>query len=207
MSIPHAPSTFPEQLAEPLRRFAETWARSPVRPRPTPECARYWDGLVEAWAADPQLPLFVRKVTNNRGHELQHESGRILIPVDNSPAHWAFGAALRGERPRLDDIAMLVAADRIPVAMVLAADEKRSARYRCTLARIATPNGAGWKLAHIEPIGLATRTPPARLSMESLQAHFVRLMRPSNMFLMPNGYAGLAEIPEVCAAIGAWREE
>jgi hypothetical protein len=61
-----------------------------------------------------------------------------------------------------------LAADAIPMAMILKATERSSARYRCTLSRCANPNAVGWKVAHIINVGLASSTaleqmPEARL--------------------------------------------
>ena len=61
----------------------------------------------------------------------------------------------------------------------------------------------GWKVAHIDGVGLGNRTTVAELSESTLREHFRKLMRPSNMFVIPLKYAGLAELPEFCEAVGA----
>ncbi len=44
--------------------------------------------------------------TSLQGHGrfLRHHSGRIIVPVDNSPPHWSFFLALTGQQPDLKDI-------------------------------------------------------------------------------------------------------
>jgi hypothetical protein len=80
---------------------------------------------------------------------IAHASGRHIVPVDNAPAQWAFACAVLGERPSLDEIRCRIDADQVPVAMMLGADEARSAKYHeCAVST------DGWKVAHIDPVRL-----------------------------------------------------
>lgn len=195
--LPQCPKTLPPDLTEPLRILAAAWAESELRPRPAPDVVKHWDELVQAWAADPALPLFIRKSSDNRGSLLRHVTGRQIAPVDNSPAVWAFACALRGEKPMLDEVAAAIQSNRVPVAMVLKAVERAQASLTCTLRAEHNLNTAGWKLAHIEPVGLRMTRAVEDIELARVQSHHRLLMSPSNMFLVPREWAGLGELPEV----------
>lgn len=177
--------------------LAAAWAESKLRPRPAPEVVKHWDELLRAWSADSVLPLFVRKPSLGRGCVIQHATGRPIVPVDNSPAVWAFACALRGENPTLQEIAAAIESDRVPVALVLKAAEKAQANLRRTLQVEHNLNTAGWKLAHVQPVGLRLTGAAAGIELSHLQSHHKLLMCPSNMFLVPGNWAGLGELPEV----------
>jgi len=198
---PNAPKELPAELMEIVRRIARKWANHPNRPRPRPEVIARWDQLIAKWCGDRSLPLFVRKSKDNKGQALPHSSGRTIVPSDNSPAHWAFALALLGKVPGLKGIRSALDEDRIPVALVLKKTERRKARYRCTLREVANPNNAGWKVAHVNAIGLADRKPVLEVSEARLEKHFRRFMSPRNMFVVPKAYAGLAELREMCDEI------
>jgi hypothetical protein len=114
-----------------------------------------------------------------------------------------FAQAVLGEQPSLGRIRRLVADDQVPVAMVLNATEKSKAYYRCTLGKVVSPNAYGWKVAHVDPVGLMSRTSIADVAEPILRSHFRKLMSPRNMFAIPLRYAGLGELPEFCDAIRA----
>lgn len=111
--------------------------------------------------------------------------------------------AAAGECPTLHDIKSMFAEDAIPVAMIQKTAERASAKQRCTLSRQFSVNHHGWKLAHIQQIGLNERTSIAELPMERLVSHFRALMSPSNMFVVPLAWAGMAEVEPVIQAIVA----
>ena len=64
------------------------------------------------------------------------------------------------------------------MAMILKATERANAQYRCTLNRCANPNAAGWKVAHILNVGLASSVALEQMPEPRLREHFVRLMSP-----------------------------
>lgn len=199
-AVTPCPAELPADLRERVRELAAAWAGHPTRPTPTPEVAAAWDMMIHAWARATDLPLFVRKHRDDRGQVLAHASSRALVPVDNSPAQWAYALACRGVTCTLDDVRALLAADEVPVAMIFKGAERAGARYRRTLGAGGTAD-AGWKLGHIEPVGMRTAAPVTALPIATLEAHHRLLLSPSNLFVVPLAWAGLAELPEVTAAM------
>lgn len=111
--------------------------------------------------------------------------------------------ASNGECPSLQDIRALLSEDAIPVAMIQKAIEKPAAKYHCTLTRQFNVNEYGWKLAHIQAVGLNNRTHISALPLERLVAQFLSLMAPANMFVVPLAWAGIAEIESVVLAVAS----
>lgn len=202
-ALAHCPEVLPSDLSAIVDSFGQAWAKSPSRPFPPASAVAHWSELLAAWATADDLPLFVRKHSNNRGSIIAHSTGRALVPCDNSPAHWAYVMASNGECPSLQDIRALLAKDAIPVAMIQKAIEKPSALYHCTLARRFNVNEFGWKLAHIQGVGLNNRTHISALPFERLTTHFLSLMSPANMFVVPLAWAGIAEIEAVIQAVAS----
>ena len=90
----------------------------------------------------------------------------------------------------------MLGADSIPVAMVIKTTEKAGATYRCTRHTTPGPNQRGWKVAHIEDVGLGYGDVLTSVPLGNLVEHFLRFLSPANMFLVPLAYAGIAETPE-----------
>jgi hypothetical protein len=195
-------SGLPPEMTDLIERLAELWADNHDRPRPASHVSEHWDELVHTWADDHSLPLLVRRVSNNRGSVVTHPSGRVLVPADNSPASWAFARAILGETPSLEDIRKEFAQDKVPVAMIFKSEEMAKARYKCILKGTQNPNQAGWKVAHIDGVGLRNRGAITEFKESTLVEHFRKFMKPSNMFVVPLNYAGLGELPEFCKVIG-----
>jgi len=202
-TLMHCPEVLPADLTALIDRFGQAWANSPSRPRPSVNVIAYWSELLAAWVAADDLPLFVRKHSNNRGSVVSHSSGRLLVPCDNSPAHWAYVMASNGECPTLQDIRMFFAKDAIPIAMIQKAVEKSAAKYHCTLTRRFNVNEYGWKLAHIQSVGLNNRTHISVVPLDRLTAQFISLMAPANMFVVPLVWSGIAEIETVIKAVAS----
>jgi hypothetical protein len=200
-TFPRVRDSLLADMAELVTRLALLWVKEPSRPRPTPGVLEHWDRLIEGWSDEVSLPLYVRKSDNNRGAVISHPSGRRIVPTDNSPAQWAFALAVLGEQPSLEDIRRLIDEDRVPIAMILNAKEKATARYHRTLGKTVHLNAAGWKVAHVDPVGLTSRTSLLNVAEPTLRSHFRKLMAPRNMFAIPLRYAGLGELPEFCDAI------
>ncbi|HEX5179684.1 MAG TPA: hypothetical protein VFW04_10155 [Gemmatimonadaceae bacterium] len=198
-SFSTCPTALPAELEAHLVAFAEGWARHGLRPQPSSVTRAAWDDLVTDWAGTEDLPLFVRKPSDNRGSIVLHRFGREIVPVDNSPAQWAYALACGESTLSLSEVRRLLAVDQIPVAMMLKKAERVVAKYRCALGKSGTAT-AGWKLGHLHPVGLGTGE-LAQFPIDTLKEHFRALMSPSNMFLMPSQWAGVAEIPEVIDAI------
>lgn len=201
---PNAIASCPEQLPAPVaravREFASAWASSTVRPRVHSVVRRNWLALLHAWVGDARLPLFIRRPKAGRGSVLAHESGRSLVPTDNTPANWALSLALSGKCPTLGEVRAALDADQLPVAMALHKKEKRKARFRCTRAKGAKLNRLGWKVAHIQDVGLG-QLKLESAPIERLVEHFLCFLSPTNMFVVPLKWAGIAELPEVIEAV------
>lgn len=198
--IARCPEQLPEPLTSAVGEFASAWAASSLRPRPSDAIRRGWNALLHAWVRDDRLPLLIRRPSAGRGSILAHASGRSLVPADNSPANWSLSLALSGRCPTLDDVHAAFAADTIPVAMMFHKKEKLSARFHCTRAKGAQLNALGWKVAHIDDVGLG-RGALESVEFDRLAEHFLRFLSPANMFVVPLRWAGIAELPEVTAAV------
>lgn len=178
-----------------IRHLALQWRDSPERPRVEPNVLVYWEALVDNLIENPQMPLLIRKggrdTENNvisRGRLYRHSlSGRPLVHVDNSPANWCLSAAFQGENPTVAQIISGLESGSFPIAMMLKADEKQSATYRGTLKTKMNPpnlNTEGWKVCHIESIGLKDKNPATELPLELLKAHMKLLLNPRNVFVV-----------------------
>lgn len=196
--IPSA-GPLPPELAQPLGELARVWYRSEARPRVRPEVACHWDEVIARWLGDPRAPLLLRR-TGERGVAQNHPSGRIMVHVDNSPAHWTLSAALMGLTPSLDELLDALSSGELPVTFAMSASEKqRNPRYAGLLAqsRIGSRlNKAAWKVCHIDEVGLGQRRNAGPPGLPELREATRRLLAPSNMFLVPNSHGGLGEIPE-----------
>lgn len=180
-----------------LTEAAKSLANITLDVRPSISSVKHWDRLIEEWALDETLPLYIRKsgASYKRGSEILHSSGRILIPADNGPAHWSLSMCVNENLIETKDLKELIKKDQIPIAFVLSAVES-SSKYKQTKHLIDTPNKKDWKIAHIESVGLKSRNKLENTDIEVLQEHFKKFMSPSNMFLFPKHYAGLAELDE-----------
>jgi hypothetical protein len=201
MSLPDCPTELPEDLSALIHEFGSLWASSAIRPTPEKSVLEGWQKLLFEWVETPDLPLFVRKHRGDRGHELAHETGRVIVPTDNSAPHWAFTLACAGKVPSLSEIRTFLAKDSIPVAMIQKSIEKQAARYRCTLSKDYDVNKRGWKLGHIKPVGLNTRKSVTELPIELLKEQHIALLAPRNMFVIPLAWSGLAEVENVIQSI------
>lgn len=197
-ALNHCPAQLPEAMLAALQRAGEVWRGSPFRPRVAPQVQARWERLIDDWTRDESLPIFVRKHRGNRGHFVTHHTGRVLVPADNTPAHWSMGLALDDECPDLDEIRCLFERDAIPIAMTMAATEKANANLTGAHAvwhgRL---NYLGWKVCHSHELGLRTRTALQQVSIDLLLEHFRSFVDPANMFLVPLKWAGFGELPEV----------
>jgi hypothetical protein len=201
--LSRAPAQPPSSIREGLAASATAWALDPLRPRIQPSVLAKWEVLLSEWTDDSNLPLFIRKFKDNRGHRITHGSGRVLVPTDNSPAHWSISLAFDGRCPSLGEVMTMLENDEIPVAMAISRAEKDGARYRCTRQTLSGPNELGWKVAHIEDVGLGYTGVLRDVALPVLAAHHKRFLSPTNIFLVPKEYAGVAETPEF---IRAFRE-
>src|SRR5678809_1538253 len=73
------------KMRELIVNLAQLQADDRERPQVESHVSQHRDSLIDAWADDSSLPLFIRKVNNNRGCVVLHASGRALVPTS-----WAF---------------------------------------------------------------------------------------------------------------------
>ena len=205
MSVPACPATLPASLEDAAKAFANDWSSSHHRPRPTSKVAQDWQELLRTWIATPDLPLYVRKHDRNRGREYVHCTGRSIVPVDNSTAHWAYTLAVTGTVPTIAELRSAISQDQIPILLTRSSAERTTAKYHCALRAAHAVNKKGWKLAHIQGVGLRVKTPLDQIAIASIESHFVRLLDPLNMFLVPKHFSGLAEVPAVISIMSTVR--
>ena len=184
---------YPEDLEDLIHQISETWANSPERPKLDRKVVLEWYELISSWIEDKTLPLFVRNIRAGRGRKIKHSSGRILVPADNTPAHWSYMTAFSGHCPTIEDIHELIESDSIPIAMILKKSERENAEFKGQRASIQNPNQLGWKVCHIEPVKMKARGDLADRDIDILENHFRNFLSPSNMFLVPKALAGFGE--------------
>lgn len=207
MPIERCPDVLPKDLADLIAAFGKSWANCPERPAPSVEICKKWECLLQEWVKDKALPLFTRKTSKNRGHLIKHDSGRDIIPTDNSPAQWVFTRACENTCPEISDVRTWLTEpstnQEIPIAWILTSEEKKTRGYEMTLKKAmgVDVNIQGWKLGHIENIGLRKNGKLSSMNIENLEKHHLAFLRPANMFVIPKQWAGLAEIREVAAAM------
>ena len=168
-------------------------------PRVSETMLARWDGLITQWLADASVPLLVRR-SGKRGTTLPHPGGRTVVAVDNSPAHWAVALALKGVVPTLDSVHAQLRSGELPVVFAASKKELSGATYSGLLGRSKSANWVnkdGWKVCHIDPVGLRGRKPLTERPLSSLEVVARRLVTPRNMFLVPKDRAGFGELPEV----------
>ena len=185
----------PDDLSKLLAQCGRLIADADWRPQPPPEVLLEWDANIEAWIADRKKPLFVRRSSLPRGTVLVHDTGRQLVPTDNTPAHWVFAQAVSGASPQIKEVTLF----EIPVAMAIKRSEKETATYLSS-GRKGLLND--WKLCHIEPVKVG-RGDISTVPIQSLEDQLRRFLKPSNMFMVPKAIGGLGEIPDVIDAVRA----
>jgi hypothetical protein len=201
-NLPNCPIVLSEDLENLVKQLSKIWFQSEIRPRLPIEVSQKWDIVISQWAESEDMPLLIRKRKDNAGSELPHSSGRKIVPVDNSPAQWVFAMAHNGMDINLGIIKEILKKDGIPMSFAPANKEIVKAKYKCVLGTTTELNKKGWKLSHINPVGLKTRKQLIEIPIDKLKDHFIKLMSPSNMFLVPKKWSGLAEFPEMLELLG-----
>jgi hypothetical protein len=158
---------------------------------------QHWDTLIEEWSEAQDLPLFVRKQNANIGDLLQHKaSGRALAPCDNSPAHWSIITAFnRGTAFTINDVRQEIKKHGVPVCMVMTPAEVAESVMKGVGAKQNNASKLGWKVDHIDSVGLNQRRKIEDIDLFDLKNHFCRLMKPSNIVLVPSALKGLGDLP------------
>ena len=165
-------------------------------PHPEVAVARAWDQVVDEWA-DSKLPIPVRGTGWPRG-TLRTVETRKVLSVDNAAAHWIFTLALKAETRTFEQIQQGWDTRSLGLTGMLTQDESANAKekgYKTEGPRDNSVTAAGWKVCHIDPVGLGANK--KKLTDAVCVDAFRKLMKPSNMFLVPKQIGGMGEIPYV----------
>ena len=195
--FPECPSNLPSDIESLLSELAMKWHNSEMRPRISEQSLKHWDKLIDNWIGDKKLPIFIRKLTEGRGCEIVHKEGRRIIPADNSPANWSFYMAYQECYFDINDIKKFIDMDEIPIAFAFKPDEIQRAVKTHTGCGDIDINKKGWKVCHIQPIGLKTRMKINEIPLSVIEEHFRNFLSPSNMFLVPKKLSGFGELPHL----------
>jgi hypothetical protein len=195
-NIPQCPEKLSSSLTKAIYDLGCKWAKSNDRPRIDTTISEQWNKLLADWQDNENLPLFIRKSSHARGSVVPHKkTGRKIVITDNSPAQWACSLALKGSAPNIDKISNWIEKDEIPIAFAHKKNEITKREKHCTLGK-HTVNKAGWKLCHIQAVGLNVSTPIEDIDVETLKKQFALLLMPSNYFLIPKQWGGMGEVDE-----------
>lgn len=197
--VPICPKELPENILQAAQRLAAAYWDSPIRPKLSEDVIQHWDSLIDAWADDVTLPLFIRKQSADIGSILQHGASlRPLAPCDNSPAHWVVITAFStGRRFSLAEIKAAIEKHAIPVTMAMSKADIVASAMKGVLAKTKGFNASdyGWKVDHVDDVGLKQRLRIQEMPIGDLKDHFKRMMKPSNIVLVPSVLKGLGDMP------------
>lgn len=193
---------FPE-FEDHLSILGKSWYENPMRPKLEDQELAYWSSLVENWCNSPTMPLLVRKGAI-RAVERVHKSNRIVIPCDNSAAHWAFMGCYLKERPSLDEVYEQIYSGQLPLSMARNRIEKSLIESGEAKGLAGMMNGSlygntrnidgkSYKVCHIKDIGMKKRGEAHTLPIELLTSHMKLFLDPMNMFVVPIRYSGIGE--------------
>lgn len=201
MPIAACPDPIPHEMDDLLERLAHLWRDAPSRPRVEASVSSAWSAVLRDWLASSDLPLLVRQIPQgaSRGEALKHLSGRTVVPADNTPANWVLSQALNGQCTTLDELSRRFERGAMPVAMMFKKGEAERAWQRGTRDGVML-NGLGWKVCHIEPVGLG-RGDLLQRPVAELHAHVLRFLSPLNMFVVPKALGGMGELPHFVRAM------
>ena len=193
----NCPKQLPSDINDAATNLARAYLKSDLRPRLDPKVLSHWDKLIDEWIKSKDLPLFIRKQSADIGDILHHRpTGRTLAPCDNSPAHWAILTAFQnGENYTLDDIRKSLDDHLIAVTMTMSKADVDASKMKGQLVKLGSANDKGWKVDHIENVGLKQRIRIQDMNISDLELHFRRLMSPSNIILVPSTLKGLGDMP------------
>jgi hypothetical protein len=187
----------PAEITTASEALADAYLKSSICPRLAKRVLVHWDNLIDEWADKSDLPLFIRKQQADCGDFLLHPaSGRQLAPCDNSPAHWAILTAFsKGTGITLGDVRAAIAAHKIAACMVMSNAEAEQAELKGVGQKLPNAFKLGWRVDHIVDVGLKQRKRIVDFDITALKAHFQRLMKLSNIILVPSALRGLGDMP------------
>ncbi|MDP7628754.1 MAG: hypothetical protein QF530_12720 [SAR202 cluster bacterium] len=182
----------PTYLDEGIRELALQWKDDSNRPVVRPDVEARYEKELKLWIDDPSLPMLIRKHRRNRGHVLEHESRRKLVPVDNAPANWFFSSALFGFLFEASDVLPKLENDSLPIGMI--ADPEATYKGHQSI-KMDPPNlnTLNFKICHVEPVGIGYGD-IKQIDLKTLKEHMYRFLSVGNMFLIPKQYGALGEL-------------
>jgi len=149
----------------------------------------YWDDLIDQWLGTTDMPLFIRK-SALRFEMHRQPAGREIIFVDNSPAHWCMSCALDGTQPTLDEVRTELQRGKLPVVYAIRNTMKKIARpstSRGTQSQMSATNlnERGYKVCHIQPVGMNTAAAVESIALDDLARYTRRLLNTAAHFPWP----------------------
>ena len=183
------------EIRKKIAELGKLWFNSEKNPKATSDLIDHWEGIVIQWKNDQTVPLVVRKQSDIRGSERTHRTGRKIIITDNSFSQWIYFNILEGNKIRYDEIKTLLVKDQIPFSFAIKKEEKEKVKYKKCIGNNSI-NKLGWKLCHIDGVGLKSSEKIDDMEIETIEEHFMKLANPRNMFLVPLEIGGLGEIQE-----------
>jgi hypothetical protein len=183
------------EIRKKISELGKLWLNSEKNPKTANDLIDHWEGIVIQWKNDHTLPLIVRKQSDIRGSESIHRTGRKIIITDNSFSQWIYFNILKRNKINYNDIKTLLVTDQIPFSFAIKREEKEKVKYKKCLGSNSI-NKLGWKLCHIDSVGLNSSGKIIDMEIGTIEAHFMKLANPRNMFLVPLEIGELGEIQE-----------
>jgi hypothetical protein len=190
--IPLASTEISEKINDLIIQAANSWKKENSKNLFHKHTLNHWVALVDEWSENVSMPLIVRNSRKTRGGITKHISGREIIFCDNSPAKWVAEKVFLKETPSLQEIRLYLKRDKVPFKFAPAKGEQELAKYKCISNNDL--NKAGWKLCHIERVGLRNQKDIENQSLDLLKEKFKLLLNPKNFFILPKSIGGLGEI-------------
>ena len=182
-------------ILEKIEELGKLWHTSLSNPKVIPSILDAWEKVIITWMNDDSLPLVIRKSRESRGSEIIHKTGRRVIISDNSFPQWVYFHVLQGKIFNTSEIKEKLFKNEIPFCFVLKSSTKAMVTHTTTLGKYSL-NKEGWKLCHIDPVGLRNNIKIADQNIVILKEKFFALSNPKNMFLVPKEIGGIGEIQE-----------
>jgi len=189
---PKASTELPSRIISLIEKPGKEWREFNTENLFAKHVLSHWSALIDDWSNDPDSPLIIRKTGPVRGSVTVHETGREVIFCDNSPAQWVAEEVFKLSTPRLSDIKEFLAQDKIPFKFIAKRGEQNSAKYKCVSN--GDFNKAGWKLCHIDAVGLNSRKGIYLEDINFLKKKFKLLLDPAIFFILPKSIGGLGEV-------------
>lgn len=180
-----------EEIRMKIREIGRLWRNSPSNPQINDDVLKDWNNLIKEWIADKDMPLIIRKETSKRGQAFMHPCGREIIVSDNTAAIWVYSNVLKGKVFTLSQVKELLKRNELPMVFMQTEEIREKAKYTKQLGSYAL---SGWKLCHIQSVGLNTNKSIEELNISDIEDHFRKYANPNNMFVLPKEIGYLGEI-------------